>query len=123
MYVNAPAQNYTQTRSNDLLKSHHRMYAYYKTTNATFHNLRLLAVENQTDLVRDDETSNSGGSQRGSNAGDEGRHGEARNLAGARGSKLAENTDLDTERTNVAETADGVGGNELGARRQIGQCG
>lgn len=69
-------------------------------------------------LVGDDETSNTGGGESGQDTRDQGRNGKTGNVTTSRGGELAENTDLDTQRTNVTETAEGVGGDELRARRE-----
>ena len=66
-------------------------------------------------LGSDDKTSNTGRGEGGQNTRDEGRNGKTRNVTSSRGGKLAENTDLNTQGTDVAETAESVGGDELGA--------
>lgn len=76
----------------------------------------LLAGGKVGQLVGDDETSDTGRGEGGQDTGDQGRDGKTGNVTTASGGELAENTDLDTERTNVAETAESVGGDELGSR-------
>lgn len=71
-------------------------------------------------LVRDHETSNSGRSQSSHDAGDEGREGEFRHISASRGSELGQNTNLNTERADVAKAAAGISGNKLRASSEGG---
>lgn len=67
------------------------------------------------ELIGDDKTSDTGGGEGGQDTRDESRDGKTGNVTTSRGSELAENTDLDTEGADVAETAESVGGDELRA--------
>ena len=66
-------------------------------------------------LGGDDKTSDTGRGESGENTRDESRDSKLGNITTARGGELAEDTDLDTEGADVAEAAEGVGGDELGA--------
>ncbi|KAH6603754.1 hypothetical protein Trco_007200 [Trichoderma cornu-damae] len=70
------------------------------------------------ELCGDDQTSDGGRGQGRKDTGNEGGEGESRNVAATGRGQLAQNTNLDTQGADVAETAEGIGGNELGARRQ-----
>ena len=74
-------------------------------------------------LVRHHQTSNTGRRKSGQDTRGKRGQGQFRDVTAARGSKLAENTDLDTKRTNVAEAAQRVGGNELGTGGEVGVFG
>lgn len=70
-------------------------------------------------LVGDDETGDGGRGQCSKNTRDEGRDSQAGDVTATRGGELAENTNLDTERTDVAETAESVGGDESGSGSEV----
>jgi len=72
-----------------------------------------LASSKVGQLGSNDKTSDTGRGEGGQNTRDEGRDGKTGNITSSRGGKLAENTDLDTQGTDVAETAESVGGDEL----------
>jgi hypothetical protein len=67
-------------------------------------------------LVGNDETSDTGRGESGQDTRDQGRDGKTRNITTTTGGKLAEDTDLNTQRTDVTETAKSVGGDELRSR-------
>lgn len=82
-------------------------------THISYH--RSLVSSKVGQLGGDNKTSNTGRGEGGQNTRDKGRDGKTRNVTTSRGGKLAENTNLDTQGSNVAETAESVGGDELGA--------
>ena len=82
-------------------------------THISYH--RSLVSSKVGQLGSDDKTSDTGRGEGGQNTRDKGRDGKTRNVTSSRGGKLAENTNLNTQGTNVAETAESVGGDELGA--------
>ncbi len=71
-------------------------------------------------LGRNNETGNTGRSQSGQDTGNQSRYSKLGDVTSTRGGELTEDTDLDTQGTNVAEAAKGVGGDELRAGRQGG---
>ena len=79
----------------------------------------LRSASELVDLGRDDHASDAGRCKSGENARDEGRDGETGDIATTRGGELAKDTNLDTQRTNVTEAAYSIGGNELGALREV----
>lgn len=80
---------------------------------------RLISLDNRS-LVRDDKTSNCSRGEGGKDTRNQGRESEARNITGASRGQLRQNTNLDTERADVAESTESIGCNELGARAEIG---
>lgn len=48
------------------------------------------------------------------------RKGQGGYVSGSGGRELAEDTNLNTQRANVSESAESVGGDELGSRGQVG---
>lgn len=74
-------------------------------------------------LVGDNKTSDRGGGEGGEDTRDKGGESETGDIGGSLGSKLAENTDLDTERTDVAEPAARVGRDETRSGREVGVVG
>lgn len=72
------------------------------------------------ELGSNDQTSDGSRGQGRENTGNQGRQGKSRDVTATGRGQLAQNTNLDTQRANVAEAAEGVGGNELGARRHLG---
>lgn len=79
-----------------------------------------LSRTNNRSLVCDDETSNSSRGKSRKDTRNQGRESETRNVSGASRGQLGQNTNLDTERTDVAKSAESIGGNELGARAEVG---
>lgn len=75
----------------------------------------------KTSLVSHNQTGDGSSRQSSHNAGDEGRWRNAGDVTTTRGSKLAQNTNLNTHRANVAEAADGICSNESRSRANIGQ--
>lgn len=71
-------------------------------------------------LLSDDKTSNGSRGERSHDTREKGRDGKTRDITTSRRSKLTEDTNLDTQGTNVAETAAGIGGDEHGARGELG---
>lgn len=72
------------------------------------------------ELGGNDETSDGGRGQGRENTRDKGRKGKSGDVTTTGRGQLAENTNLDTQGANVAESAESIGGNELGARRHVG---
>jgi hypothetical protein len=64
-----------------------------------------------------EHTSNRGGTQRGQDSSEQCPRDQSDNVGPLVGCQGSEDTELDTTRRNVAETAEGVPGNELGAVR------
>jgi len=75
------------------------------------------------ELIGDDKTGDTGGGESGQDTRDEGRNSKTGNITTSRGGKLAENTNLDTEGADVAESTEGVGGDELRAGREAVELG
>lgn len=65
-------------------------------------------------LVDNNHTSDTGGRKRGQDTGKQRTDGDAGNITRAAGRELRKHTDLVTQRTDVTETAERVGGNEAG---------
>lgn len=72
------------------------------------------------ELGGNDKTGDGGRGQGREDTSDEGRKGKSGDVTTTGRGQLAQNTNLDTQRANVAEAAESVGGNELGARRHVG---
>ena len=83
-----------------------------------FHTHTPLRPKNRR-LVRDHQPSHGRGSQRREDARRERAECEAADVAAAGGGDLREDADLDTEGAKVAEAADGVGGDEVGAGGEL----
>jgi hypothetical protein len=91
-------------------------FSFSSLTTYTHHIIpRLLVSCKVGQLGGDDETSDTGRGESSQDTGDQSRDGKTGNVTTTSGGELAENTNLDTQRTDVAETAEGVGGDELGA--------
>lgn len=75
------------------------------------------------DLGSDDQPRNARRCQRRKHTRDQRRKGKTRDIATALGRELAQDTNLDTERANVAKAADGIGRDELRAGGEVGVCG
>jgi hypothetical protein len=70
-------------------------------------------------LIGQEQTSNGSTGEGGNSTGDQRRESESRDIATSTGRDLTEHTNLGTERSEVCETAKGVGSNETGARREV----
>lgn len=75
------------------------------------------------ELGGNDQTGNRGRGQGREDARDQSRQGKSGDIATTRWRQLAEDTNLDTQGANVAESAQGVGSNKLRAGRQSGVVG
>lgn len=71
-------------------------------------------------LSGDNHTSDRGRSQGRKDTRNEGREGQSRDVATSLGGEFTEDTNLDTEGTNVTETAARVGSDELGSGGEVG---
>lgn len=82
---------------------------------------RLICRRSELDsLVRDHKTSNSSRSQGSHDAGNKSREGEFRHISTSRGSELGKNTNLNTERADIAKAAASISGNKLRTRTERG---
>lgn len=72
------------------------------------------------ELGGNDQTGNRGRGQGREDARNQSRQGKSGDITTTRWRQLAENTNLDTQGANVAESAESVGSNELRAGRQGG---
>lgn len=93
--------------------------AFQHATNNLLPLLRLRFAGEVGDLGGDDETSHGSGCQSGDDTRDESRNSQFSHITTTGRSNLSEDTNLNTQRADVAETAKGICGNESGARRQI----
>lgn len=71
-------------------------------------------------MAGDDKTGDTGRGQGSQDTRDQSRDGKSRDVTTARWGELAKDTNLNTEGTNVAETAEGVGGDETGSGAEVG---
>lgn len=82
--------------------------------------VRLTATDSHLLRDRDDqERGNSGGCQSRHDTSGQGGEGQPGDITTTAGGQLRQDTNLDTERANVAESTEGVRGNEVRTRRQL----
>lgn len=74
-------------------------------------------------MAGDDKTGDTGRGQGSQDTRDQSRDGKSRDVTTARWGELAKDTDLNTKGTNVAETAEGVGGDETRSGAEVGVFG
>ena len=83
----------------------------------------ILVCQESRGLGRNDQTGNRRGSQSRKDTRNERRESQTGNITTTGGSELAENTDLDTQGTNVSETAARVSRDKLGSSGEVGISG
>lgn len=71
-------------------------------------------------LIRNQQTGDAGAGEGRDGTRKEGAQGESGHVAASSGRDLRQHADLGAERADVGEAAEGVGGNEARARREIG---
>jgi hypothetical protein len=85
--------------------------------------LSSLCADEIVELAGNDKPSHRSGRQSRENTSNKSRESQARHISTARRGKLSEDTDLNTERADVSETAASVGSDEAGTGRKLtGQC-